>query len=425
MRIVLMNDHIPPEGKGGAESVAWRLAQGLLQAGHEVHVVASTPNAPFEELRDGIPTYHLHANFRKRFRAWRSLWNPQTTSAFHQLLQRIQPDVVNAHNIHFYLSYHTLKIAYDLGIGTVFSSHDVMPFAYTKLTHFIKPNLNDINLPDDYRVPFGFNLRQNRLRYNPIRNIGIRYYLTHYAMIRTTPSQALADAHSANDLPPFTLAYNGINLDEWETINPDRVNALRQRLNLQDKKVILIAGRLTSHKGTVQLLSAMDQLTDKIPDMRLLVLTTGDIAQQIPPEYQHLRPFITSGGWLSGEELVAAYHLADVAVVPSVIFDTFPTVNLEAMAVGLPVIATCFGGSPEVVIDGETGYIINPFDTDLFADRLQKLLLNSTLRHSMGHKGQERTRDHFTLNHQVHQMVALYEEAIIKRHKDFHHRVTK
>jgi glycosyltransferase involved in cell wall biosynthesis len=415
MRIVLMNDRIPPEGKGGAESVAWRLAQGLAQTGHDVHVIATTPNAPFEEIRDGIPTYHLHTNFRKRFRAWYSLWNPQTISVFRELLQGIQPDVVNAHNIHFYLSYHILKVAYDLGIGTVFSSHDVMPFAYTKLTHFIKQDTRDIQLPADYRLPVGFNLRQNRLRYNPIRNQVIRQYLTRYAMIRTTPSQALADAHSANDLPPFTVAYNGINPDDWHTVNPDVVNNLRQRLNLQDKKVILIAGRLTSHKGTVQLLSAMNQLKEIIPDMRLLVLTAGDIEQQIPPDFKHLRPYIISGGWLSGDELVGAYHLADIAVTPSVIFDTFPTVNLEAMAVGLPVIATCFGGSQEVVVDGETGYIINPFDIDLFADKLQNLLVDSTLGKYMGHKGYHRIRNHFTLDHQIDQMMTLYEQAIALR----------
>lgn len=412
MRIVLLNDRIPPEGKGGAESVVWRLALGLSQAGHDVHIIASTPDASFEDVRHGIPTYHLHTNYRKRFRAWYSLYNPQTIRAFHELLKRIQPDVVNAHNIHFYLSYHTLKVAHNLGIPTVFSSHDVMPFAYTKLTHFIKQNLHDINLPADYRLPLGFNLRQNRLRYNPIRNLVIQQYLTRYAMIRTAPSQALVDAHSVNDLPPFIVVHNGINPDEWQTVNPELVNQLRQRLNLQDKKVILIAGRLTSHKGTLQLLSAMDQIKDKIPDMRLLVLTAGDIEEQILSEFQHLRPYITSGGWLSGEDLVAAYHLAHVAVTPSVIFDSFPTVNLEAMAVGLPVIGTWFGGSKEVVVDGETGFIINPFDIDAFADKLQKLLSDGTLRQDMGHKGQECIRNKFTLTHQIEHMIALYEQAM-------------
>lgn len=411
MRIVLMNDRIPPEGKGGAESVVWRLAQGLSYAGHDVHVVVATPDQSFEDHRAEIPIYHLHAAYPKRFRAWVSLWNPQTIQPFRALLQRIQPDIVNAHNIHFDLSYHTLKVAHDMRIGTVFSSHDVMPFAYTKLTHFIKPDIDAIHLPDDYRLPAGFNLRQNRLRYNPLRNIMIRRYLTRFATYHTTPSQALADAHAANDLPMFQSVYNGINPDAWGTADPDTVESLRQRLKLNDKKVILIAGRLTSHKGTVQLLAAMDRLTHKIPDMRLLVLTAGDIDKQIPSDYQHLRPFITSGGWLSGDALVAAYHLADVAVTPSIIFDSFPTVNLEAMAAGLPVIATWFGGSQEAVNDGETGYIINPFDTALFAARLHDVLTNNTLRQQMGKSGQQRIRDHFTLDHQIKNMVALYEQA--------------
>lgn len=295
MRIVLMNDRIPPEGKGGAESVVWRLAQGLSCAGHDVHLITTTPDTPFEDTRDGIPTYHLHTSYPHRFRAWLSLWNPQIITPFRQLLQRIQPDVINAHNIHFYLSYHTLKVARQVGYPTVFSSHDVMPFAYTKLTHFIQTDISRIRLPDDYRISEGFNLRQNRFRYNPFRNRIIRHYLTHHATLRTAPSQALADAMQANDLPPFQVVHNGIQMDDWQNAPTETIENLRHRLNLQNKKVILIAGRLTSHKGTVQLLAAMDQLKDKLPDMRLLVLTSGDINKQIPPDYHHLRPYIISG----------------------------------------------------------------------------------------------------------------------------------
>lgn len=411
MRIVLLNDRIPPEGKGGAESVVWRLAQGLAQVGHDVHIITTTPEATYEEVRAGIPTYHLHAAYPKRLRAWLSLWNPQVIKPFRQLLHRIQPDIINSHNIHFYLSYDTLNVARELGLGTVFSSHDVMPFAYTKLTHFIQRDIRDIHLPADYQLPMGFNLRQNRLRYNPFRNSVIRHILTRYAMIRTAPSRALADAHAANGLPPFQVVHNGINPDDWSAAKSDVVERLRDRLTLRNKKVILFAGRLTSHKGTVQLLAAMDRLKDRIPDMRLLVLTAGDIDKQIPADYQHLRPFMTVGGWLSGDELVAAYHLADVAVTPSVIFDTFPTVNLEAMAAGLPVIASWFGGSQEVVVDGETGFIINPYDTDRFAECLHDLLTDDIRRNRMGAKGQQRIREHFTLQQQIDIMVSLYEQA--------------
>ncbi len=412
MRIVLLNDRIPPEGRGGAESVVWRLAKGLHASGHDVHIIATTPDASFEDVRDGIPTHHIHAHFRDRWRAWLSLYNPQIIKPLRTKLQQIQPDVVNAHNIHFYLSYHSLKVARDLGIPTVFSSHDVMPFAYTKLRHFIKPDISQMNLPDDYKIPFGFNIKQNRFRYNPFRNHVIKHYLKNYAMIRTTPSQALADAHHTNGLPPFTVMHNGIDVDEWKLVWKHEQTAISSLLKLYNKKVILIAGRLTSHKGTHQLLSALDKLVDKHPDICLLVLTSTSLNKQIPPEFEHLKPYIVAGGWLSGRELIATYQLADVMVVPSIIFDTFPTVNLEAMAVGLPVIATVFGGSSEVVIDGETGYIINPYDIETFARHLENLLSDYTLRQTMGVAGYERIRQQFTLSHQLEQLVGLYQRAI-------------
>ena len=412
MRIALLSDRIPPEGRGGAESVVWRLAGGLQASGHDVHVIAATPQAAFEEVRAGIPTYHLHAGYPERFRAWLSLWNPQAIGPLRRLLRRLKPDVVNAHNIHFYLSWHSLKVAREAGIGTVFSSHDVMPFAYGKLRHFVQADSRKIQLPADYRLPFGFNLRQNRFRYNPFRSRRIRHYLKAGADVRTAPSRALADALAANRLPAFEVVYNGIDAAEWAPTDAALVEGLRRRLDLMDKQVILIAGRLSSHKGTTQLLAAMDRLADVLPNMRLLALTAGDIQPSIPAAYQHLRPLIRAGGWLAGDELRAAYHLADVVAAPSIYCDPFPTVNLEAMAAGKPVIATCFGGSPELVADGETGIIVNPLDTERFADALRRLLNSPALRREMGRKGQERVRRQFSLDIQARRMTALYERAM-------------
>ena len=412
MRIALLSDRIPPEGRGGAESVVWRLAGGLQASGHDVHVIATTPQPAFEEVRAGIPTYHLQAGYPERFRAWLSLWNPQTIGPLRRLLRRLKPDVVNAHNIHFYLSWHSLKVAREASISTVFSSHDVMPFAYGKLWHFVQADSRKIQLPADYRLPFGFNLRQNRFRYNPFRSRRIRHYLKAGADVRTAPSQALADALAANRLPAFEVVYNGIDAAEWASADATLVEGLRRRLDLVDKQVILIAGRLSSHKGTAQLLAAMDRLADLLPNMRLLALTAGDIQPSIPAAYQHLRPLIRSGGWLAGDELRVAYHLADVVTVPSIYCDPFPTVNLEAMAAGKPVIATCFGGSPELVADGKTGIIVNPLDTECFADALRRLLDSPALRREMGRKGQERVRQQFSLDIQVRRMTGLYERAM-------------
>lgn len=411
MRLALLSDQIPPEGAGGAEAVVWRLARGLAGKGHDVRVIAATRGASFEEIRDDVPTYHIHSVYPERFRAWLSLWNPGTVKQLRALLWRLRPQIVNAHNIHFYLSYHALKVAREAGAATVFSAHDVMPFAYSKLRHFARGGPRQINTPDAYRLPRFYNLKTNRFRYNPWRNRVIRRYLSFYADRLTVPSQALAEAFMVNDLPSADVVHNGIDLREWSAADHAMVGVLRRRFDLSGKQVVLIAGRLTPDKGTVPLLKAVDMLRERLPGMRLLVLTNRDIDEQIPATYSHLRSLIRAGGWLGGAELRAAYDLADVVVVPSVIFDTFPTVNLEAMASGKPVIATCFGGSPEIVMDGETGFIVNPFETRTLAERLGRLLENRDLSREMGRRGRARIRERFALDKQVERMLAIYETA--------------
>jgi glycosyltransferase involved in cell wall biosynthesis len=413
MRILLLNDRIPPENRGGAGEVVWRLAIALHDNGHDVHVAAATPNQPFKEIRDGIPTYHLHVRYPERWRAWLSLYNPHTVKPLRELYQQIQPDIINAHNIHADLTYHSLTLAQQMGIPAVFSSHDVMPFAYQKLSHFIDPTNHDTNLSVDYRLPPLFNLKQMRLRYNPFRNLTIRRILTQSAQVRTAPSQALCDAHAANGLPPFTCVHNGIDAD-WFQASTETIDNLRARLGLVGRKVILFAGRLTGAKGTQQLLQALQKVVVAVPETTLLVLSSVPIAEQVnQSQYAELREkHIVAGGWLAGEELAAAFHLADVVTVPSIIFDSFPTINLEAMAAQKPVLATCFGGSREAVVDGLTGFIINPFATDDFAEKLTRLLSDDELRLKMGTAAYERVTTEFTIDRQVNDMLRVYQQAI-------------
>lgn len=415
MRILILADRIPPENRGGAGVVTWRLAQALHHAGHDVHIIAATEEPPFDDVRDGIPTYHIHSQYAERWRAYLSLYNPQTAQPLKQLYQRIQPDVINAHNIHTDIGYYALTLAHRMSIPVVFSSHDVMLFAYHKLSHFINPAVGGVQSPADYRLPPFFNLRQMRLRYNPARNRIIRHMLTHHAQERTTPSHALAMAHQANDLPSFTTVHNGLDAAQFD-IAPATIDALHHRLNLQGRKVILFAGRLTKAKGTQQLLQALSYVVQTVPEALLLVLSSIPIQEQVrEAAFEHLLAHhVISGGWLEGDELAAAFHVARCVVAPSIIFDTFPTVNLEAMAAAKPVLATCYGGSDEAVVDGKTGYIINPFDTADFAHKLMMVLQDDDLYQHMGQAGYERLQAHFTMQHQMQQMIQLYQSAQVK-----------
>jgi glycosyltransferase involved in cell wall biosynthesis len=410
MNIVLLADRIPPENRGGAGEMVWRLAQGLHALGHNVSVIVATEKASFTQERDGIATFHLHSHYHPRWRAYLSLYNPQIIPELKRLLTRLEPDVVNAHNIHSDLSYYALTVAHQLGIRTVFTSHDVMPFAYTKLSHFITPDIFDVPA-SAYRLPMGYNLRQNGLRYNPVRNLVIRHILRHHTDVRLAVSHELAKAHEANGLPPFAVLHNGIDVHQWQT-DDAHIHALRTRLGLDGRKVILFGGRLTNAKGMAHLLQALATVRAHVPNVALLVLSPTPLEQQLSPsQFASLNDVIVSGGWLSGAELVSAYHLADVVVAPSIIFDSFPTVILEAMASGKPTIATCFGGGKEALIDGQSGYLVNPLQVDHFADKLTRLLNDKILAHQMGASAYQRVTQKFGIRAWLERLLAFYTDT--------------
>lgn len=87
---------------------------------------------------------------------------------------------------------------------------------------------------------------------------------------------------------------------------------------------------------------------------------------------------------------------ADVCLVPSLVKDSFPTTVIEAMSAGRPVITTNNGGAKEAVIDGETGFLIDPNNTDQLSDRIMRLIQNRQRVEDMGEAGSARFNKHFT-----------------------------
>lgn len=397
MRVLLLTDPLPPEHKGGAGEVAWRFAGFLRDAGHEVHIIASTQqhNAQLkEEEREGIMTYALPSYVPDRWRAYLSLYNPQTIPTLRRLLQHIKPDWVNAHNVHHHLSYYSLALAHGMGYRVTFTSHDVMPFAYGKV--MFTPAQGCHIDQEAYRTRPLDALRAHRLRYNPFRNAIIHHTLARYTHDRIAVSHAHAQALRANGSPPFRVVHNSIRTQDWQP-HPQGAAQLRTELGLEARKVILFGGRLSEAKGMRQLLDALHLVRQHAPNVTLLVLSATSIEAQV----QEVRDavlregHIVSGGWRQGQALVNAYSLADVVVTPSVYHDPFPTINLEAMAASKPIITTCYGGAKEAVQDGISGFVVNPYDTATFANTLTRVLSDPTLAEKMGQAGKAHVEANF------------------------------
>jgi glycosyltransferase involved in cell wall biosynthesis len=115
---------------------------------------------------------------------------------------------------------------------------------------------------------------------------------------------------------------------------------------------------------------------------------------------QNLSSCIQITGPLYGDDKITEFQKADIFVFPTYYLnETFGLVNLEAMQYSLPVISTFEGGIPDIVIDGETGFLVEAQNSEMLAEKIDILLKNKNLRMRMGKKGYERFINNFTLNH--------------------------
>jgi glycosyltransferase involved in cell wall biosynthesis len=409
-----MTDAFPPDMAGGVGRVALTQSQALRRLGYEVQVLSTRrdDSQPAESSVAGIPVRRLKVSYPLRWQAYLSLYNPIVARKLDLILDQLSPDVVHAHNVHAYLTYHSLTLAKRRGLPVVLTAHDVMTVAYQKLDNFVDPAQRDIPDSFDYRISLRYHLRKQRFRYFPLRNAAIRRVLRRSVDAIISPSRALLDVLAMNRVSARRMVClpNGVDSSAFVTSEHEQA-AFRARFGLIDHLVILLAGRINAAKGIFQLLEALREIVRQVPHAVLMLLApfehpSGPLLAVA--ESLGIRQYIRSVGWLSGRDLATAFGVADVCVTPSIVFDSFPTVNLEAMAAGTPVVATCFGGSREIVVDGETGFIVNPFNIEMLAERVTRLLANKTLRDAMGRRAHERIRAHYDWMDNARQIVEIY-----------------
>jgi glycosyltransferase involved in cell wall biosynthesis len=173
--------------------------------------------------------------------------------------------------------------------------------------------------------------------------------------------------------------------------------------------VIVTVGRFSGYKGHRYLVDAMPRVLQRFPDATFLLVGAGTTLLSI--EEQVARLGIESSVRFVGEspdalELIAG---ADVMALSS-LSEGLPLALLEAHALGKPIVASAVGGSPELVQDGVTGFLVPPRDPPALADAIIALLSDGALRRSFGERGQALVRDQFSAAAMVEQTERLYLE---------------
>jgi glycosyltransferase involved in cell wall biosynthesis len=172
-------------------------------------------------------------------------------------------------------------------------------------------------------------------------------------------------------------------------------------------RVVVAAGRLSPEKGFAVLIEAAASICAADPTAGVVIFGEGVLR----PELDHLvrARGLTGRVVLPGfrDDLDALLAGADVVTLPS-FTEGMPNVALEASAAGIPVVATAVGGTPEVVADGETGYLVPPGRPAELAARLLQLLRNEGIRTVLGNAGRARMQRLFTFDAQAAAYLDLF-----------------
>jgi len=391
MKILFILDEFLPENSGGAANVAFTLAKGFKAQGHEILVLTATNNKGLagEIEIEGIKIRRIYARSFGKLRNFKNLKNNNLLADAKNILAEYKPDIVHIHTLHNRFSYGIIKLAKEYSHAVFITLHDAQTVFNGKL--FPKRKICELKPEYDYKISWFDNLKKDGFGYNPFQKIFIKRALKKVNKIFVV-SNALKDALEANGISNIEVMHNGINVQEWIAVESRQNN-------------ILFAGRVDEAKGTGTLTRVFDVINSEIPDSSLTIV--GD------------REFNAGGNknikvlpWQDREEMKKIFSQAKVIVVPSLYLDPFPTVNLEAMAAGKPVVGTCFGGTSEVVANNETGYIVNPYDEKELAAKIIDLLKNPEKAMRFGNNGRERVEKLFSLNAQVQKTLEWYNKFV-------------
>ena len=400
MKIAILADNI--FSSGGAGIIALNHAKAMKDLGFEVIIITTSQDIDEKHEEYNIKTYSIFSKYPPILRAYKSLNNISVVKEVGVILNKERPDIVHAHNIHYHISYRSLVEAKKYSKAVFLTIHDSMSFHYSKL--FPEAVYTENEIVKSYKVSPWEQLKLFKWQYNPFRNLIIKKYLKIPDKIFAV-SGALKQALEDNNISNIDVIHNGVDVEKW----------IMKNKNEDNRKYIFWGGRLSRAKGGDVLIKSFIELVKREPNAMLLVVGKRDsYVMEIENKVKNIgiENNVIFTGSKTQDEMKSLYAKSTLVVVPSLCFDWFPTVILESMASGKPVIATCWGGAREMIIDGKTGFIINPKNEKEFTERILLFLMNKEKVEEMGKNSFERVKNLFSLDEHIKILIEQYDKFL-------------
>lgn len=373
MRILLVSHEYPPVG-GGAATAAQALANSLCSLGHSVTVLtARSAKLGRFTVEAGVAVYRIRCA-RKR---------PEQSNVFEMAtfipaaLFKL-PSILSNHRPEALLIFFTLPSG---PIGFVANLFFGRPYVVCLRGGDVPGLAPELNFVHKVVAP-------------------LRHLVFNRALAIVANSNGLRKRSEAIDRYPVQIIPNGVDTDVFYPAQSDivpKTNRLR----------ILFVGRFHDQKNLPLLFSQAAQLPPSAFELQLV----GDGPER--PRLERLAvqlaidKAITWHGWVDRRGLPDLYRSADCLVNPS-IYEGMPNVVLEAMACGLPVLASRVPGNDELVIEGETGFLFDLENPDALAKILQRLITDRDLGLRLGLKARARAVENFSWRSVAEDYLALF-----------------
>ncbi len=188
------------------------------------------------------------------------------------------------------------------------------------------------------------------------------------------------------DLEKIEVVHNWIDVRRFANIRtaPDTAEHSHAEASIDRKTTLIYVGWMHPKKGVQFLIPAIELLSERRQDFRLVMCGAGDLFEELKAQTQALgiEEWVDFRGWVKNEEVDALLHQSDIFVLPS-LAEGMPNSLLQAMACGLPVVTTNVSSIPAIVTDGVNGFLIEPGDPQAICDALDRMIASPSLRRSM------------------------------------------
>lgn len=374
-------DYIKKYAHGGTEIAAYNLAVNMANRGNLVDVFTTSIDSKSSvELYPNLKV-HRHGTSLKIASA-----NPSIKLIYNPL--NYDMDIVHAHS----------PIPYSDLPALLYAKRKKLPFILTY-------QFDGVETGGSFARNAGVSLYNKLFIHKVLDSADV--------IIATTKSYAQESPFLRRYLDKIVVIPNGINVKEVTT--PLTREKSREILGLpQDSEIILFFGSLVEYKGPDILLKAFKLVKDIIPSVKLIFAGRGHMDAQLKKAAKQMKisEDVIFTGFVEDSEKPLYYKAADIFCLPSTtLAESFGIVNLEAMAAGIPIVSSNLGGIPDIVKDGENGLLAKPYDIEMVAEKLIKLLKDDDMRVEMGQNGLKMV-DNYTWDEVTAKTENIYKELI-------------